>query len=271
MRRPIILALGVLAVLGVGAATFFYSKYRKSDADFQSMVAEEANTRLRYGQAINEIATIQDSLNTIVLGEEAARLQPSPLQSELGTSATNGDQAIARIALLKAGIERTKVRIQELDTRLRESGVKIAGLQKLITRLRTAVAEKEQYVASLTVQRDSLQTRVAGLTTELGTVLYVIGTKKDLLGSGVVVAKGGVLGVGKTLEPSGLVDETMFTALDTDAQSVIQIPAERAQVVSAQPVTSYVLQPIEGSGMVELRIVEPKEFRKVKHLVIVTA
>lgn len=271
MRRPIVLALGVLTLLGIGASILFYSKYRKSDADFQNMVAEEANTRLRYGQAINEIATIQDSLNTIALGEEAARLEPSPLQSELGTSATNGDAAIARISLLKAGIERTKVRIQELDERLKQDGVKIAGLQKLITRLRATVAEKEQYVASLTVERDALQTQVTGLSDELGTVMYVVGSKKELLDSGVVVAKGGVLGVGKTLEPSGLVDETMFTALDTDEQSVIQIPAEKAQVVSAQPVTSYVLQPIEGSGMTELRIVDPKEFRKIKHLVIVTA
>jgi hypothetical protein len=96
----------------------------------------------------------------------------------------------------------------------------------------------------------------------------VIGTKKDLKNSGVVVAKGGVLGLGKTLEPAGQLDETLFTPLNTDAQSVITIPADKAQIVSDQPVSSYALQQV--GEQLELRILDPREFRKVKHLVIVT-
>ena len=82
-----------------------------------------------------------------------------------------------------------------------------------------------------------------------------------------MASKGGVLGFGKTLEPSGTINESAFTPLDTDQQTVIRIPSDKAQVLSAQPVSSYVIQPV-GKDAVELRIVNPTEFRKVKHLVI---
>jgi hypothetical protein len=155
--------------------------------------------------------------------------------------------------------------------------VKITGLEKMIARLKKRVAEKEVLVARLSGQVDSLETRVTGLVAEvevkqreLGTIYYTIGSKKELTSSGVVVAKGGVLGLGKTLKPSGQTDECAFTALDTDQETVIRIPAEKDQVLSAQPVTSYVLLPA-GEHQVKLRILDPKEFRKIRHLVIITA
>jgi len=85
--------------------------------------------------------------------------------------------------------------------------------------------------------------------------------------SGVVVAQGGVLGVGKTLKPSGQVNETAFTPLDTDQETVIRIPARKAQILSPQPLSSYSLT-AAGKDMLELHILDPKEFRKVRHLVI---
>jgi hypothetical protein len=76
-----------------------------------------------------------------------------------------------------------------------------------------------------------------------------------------------VLGMGKTLEPARTVSEAAFKTLDTDQETVVHIPAPKAQVVSAQPVASYELTPV-GKEL-ELHILDSKEFRKIKHLVIV--
>jgi len=287
-RNNLAIALGVAVLVLVGASAFLYQRYQKSSSDFLAMQNEETAMRNRYGQAINEIASIQDSLNAIVLGDEAAaNLKPATLESEQNLSARS-DEALERIAVLKAGIERTKERIQELDAQLKKSGVKVAGLQKMITNLKKSVEEKEQLVADLTAQNEQLNQRVTSLNTEveqkstviaeqattleerrseLGTIYYAIGSKKDLTQSGLVVAKGGVLGMGKTLEASGKTDGA-FTPLDTDQQTVIHIASEKAQVLSDQPVASYVLEPV-GKEL-ELRITDPKQFRTVKHLVIVT-
>jgi predicted RNase H-like nuclease (RuvC/YqgF family) len=291
MRRTPIVVLAIVSVLLLGATGLVYSKYRQSVATNTALEAKEESTRARYGEAINEIAAIQDSLNAIVLGPDAARLLPSELPSEVQGSETSRDRALARIAVLRAGLERTKERVQELDQNLRKSGVKIAGLQRMITGLKKNIAEKEEAVAQLTTQVDTLQTRVTSLSTEvegkvqelaakqvelndrqheLATVFFTMGTKKELMKSGVVVAQGGVLGVGKTLKPSGQFNETAFTPLDTDQETVIHIPSDKVQILSPQPPSSYTLTPA-GDKAMELRILDPKEFRKVKHVVILTS
>jgi predicted RNase H-like nuclease (RuvC/YqgF family) len=289
MSRPVVIALAVLAV-ALGATTaVLYQKYRTTSANYASLQYDEAATRNRYGAAINEIAAIQDSLNAIVFGEDAASLTPTQLQAEQKLTETEGDKALARIAVMKAGIERTKEKIQELDTRLKQNGIKISGLQKMVANLRKTVQTKEALVADLTTQVEQLETRVTGLQAEvqqgeetirtqavaidetrreLGTVYYKIGTKQDLTSSGLVVAKGGLLGIGKTLEPSGHVKDDLFTAIDTDVQQVIRIPATRAEVLSAQPVSSYELTPV--GDQLELHITDPEAFRAVKHLLIMT-
>lgn len=281
MRRAGVFVLALISVALIGTTSVFYSKYKRSAADYSAMTVEKESMRQRYGQAIDEIATIQDSLNAIALGEDAARMIPAQAEAEVQGTGTQRDQVLARIAFLKAGIERTKQRITELDASLRKSGVKVAGLQRMVTSLRQNLAEKEALVAQLTTQVDTLQTRVSGLNTEvaqqqeeitdkqheLATVFYTMGTKKELINSGVVVSQGGVLGFGKTLKPSGQFSDAAFTSLDTDDENIIRVPAKKAQVLSSQPTTSYVLQQA-GENLVELRIIDAKEFRKVKHLVI---
>jgi hypothetical protein len=277
MRRTSVLMVTLLALLLLGATGVFYAKYHKAETDYAQMKSDDDNTRQRYGQAINDIAAIQDSLNTIVLGTEEAKMIPAQLESEMRLSENRGDEAMARIAVLKAGIERTKVKIEDLNATLARNGVKIEGLEKVIHGLRRSVAQREAQIAHLTTTVDSLTTNVNTLTAdvednrkELGTIFYAMGNKKALETSGVLVAKGGVLGVGKTLVPSREAREGAFTTLDTDQETVIQIPAKKAQVVSAQASSSYVLEP-SGDGFMELRITDPHEFRKIKHVVILTS
>jgi chromosome segregation ATPase len=289
MRKPVLFALIAAIVVLLGAGGVYFQKYRQADAAYTAMKAQDEETRDRYGNAIGEIAMIQDSLNALVMGESATELVPNDLQVERHLTETQGDIALARIAVLKAGIERTKQKIQDLDASLKKSGVRMAGLQKMVANLRKSVAEKEDQVALLTSQVGELQTQVTGLTEtveqnqdslyaqaqvieqkrrELGTVYVLIGSKRELTTSGAVVAKGGLFGIGKTLEPSGKVDESMFTALDTDQEQVIRIPAAKAQILSPQPVASYVLEPAGTETL--LRITDPQEFRKVKHVLIMT-
>ena len=291
MRKPVTFALvAVIAVL-LGGTVLLYQKYRQASADFAATKASEESTQNRYTEAINSIAQIQDSLSTIMLGDNTKLV--SGLQSEQKLTEAQGDEALNRIALLKAGVERAKSRIMELEANLKKSGVKVSGLQKMIANLKQSVTEKEDQIGQLSVRVDSLQTSVNGLTAEvqqnqetiqtqatnieekrkeLGTIYYVIGNKKSLTTSGVIAAKGGVLGLGKTLKPTGQVDESVFTAIDTDQQTVVEIPSvnsvKKVQILSAQPVSSYQLTS-NGNGL-ELRIIDPKEFRKIKHLVILT-
>ena len=289
MRRSVGFVLAAVAVLLLGATAVTYSKYQKSQSDFAQATANQEQMRQRYENAVGEIVAIQDSLNAIVLGEDQVSTTRNDV--EVNEPGTLHDNVQARLAELKGAIERTKDRIEELDHRLKRSGVKIAGMEKMIAGLKQSVSEKEVRIAELNGQVDTLQTRVTGLTTdvetkqaelsakqdelmarqqELATIFYTMGTKKELSKSGVVVSKGGVLGLGKSTELSGRFDESRFTSLNTDQENVIRIPYEKAQVLSAQPAGSYSLTPISKEAT-ELHILNAAEFRKVKHLVIVKA
>ena len=282
MRKPIQILLVVVLVALLGGIVVSYQQYKKAQANFATLQADSDATRARYTEAINEIATIQDSLNAIVMKAPGTHLDAADLDVEHRLTETGGDRALAHIAVIKAGIERAKTRIEQLAASLKKNNIKMAGLQKMIDNLSASVAEKESQVASLNVRVDSLQTQVAGLSTtvdqqtatiedkrrELGTVYYVAASKKTLTEAGILVAKGGVLGLGKTLKPTGKIDEARFTALDTDHDTVIHIPAAKAKVVSDQPLTSYELLP--AGGEMELRITDPAAFRTVRHVVIVT-
>ncbi len=282
MRKSIQILLAAVIVALLVAVGVSYQKYKQATVNYTAVKAESDATRERYTAAIGEIAAIQDSLNAIVVKGTTKSLTSSDLEVERKLTETGGDRALARIAVIRAGIERAKTRIEQLTANLQRAGIKMAGLQKMIANLNQTVSEKEGMVTELTTRVDSLTTRVAGLSTEvetqaatiedkrreLGTVFYVVATRKDLTTKGIVEAKGGVLGLGKTLKPSGQVNESLFTAMDTDHETVIHIPGAKAHVLSAQPLSSYELLP--SGDEVTLRILDPREFRTVKHVVIMT-
>ena len=281
MRRATIL----LSILTVALFVACLSLYVQTRRDADAMIAlrqSEQGTRARYDRTVQEISAIQDSLNAIAV-DATQSLSITNLGAERRLSPTGASETLARIAGLRT-------RIQSLESRLKDSDIRVASLDRMVKQLKQGLAEKEQAVARLGGQVDSLQTHVTDLTAsveeahtliaaqsdtlaqtrrELGTIYYVIGSQKDLVKGGVVAARGGVLGLGKTLRPTGNVDPATLHPVDTDEQTVIPIAATKARVITAQSPQSYSIEPV--NGQLELRILDPHEFRKVRHLVIVTA
>jgi cell division septum initiation protein DivIVA len=291
MRKPLQMLLAVAVLLLGGATIFLYSQYQKSQSSNASLQTSNRDTQDQYAQTINAIAEIQDSLSAIATGDKSMPFEPSNLHSERRMAAPNGQEALERIGLLRASIDRNKKRIERLESELHHSGLKVSGLQKMVASLRKTTTEKEQQIAELSAQVGTLQTQVSGLSTqvaqvqdtvrvrdavlqdrqhELATVYWVADTKQALSRSGLIEARGGLLGIGKTLKPSArTTDGSVFRTLDTDEQTVLQLPTAKAQVLTAQPLSSYELRLVNGK--MELHILSPQDFRKVRQLVIVTA
>lgn len=290
MRKPIAIAIAAVLVLLAAGTGMLYSRYRQTQASYARMQASDQNVREQYAQTIDAIAQIQDSLNSISVGEGQLSSESSSLSQERSMSGPNSQQALDRIALLRASIQRSKDRIASLEAEVHRRGIKVDGLQKMIAGLRRTVSEREQQVAELSTQVEGLKTQVNGLQTqvaevqdtvrvrdeaiatrqhELATVYYAAGSKSDLRRSGIITAKGGLLGIGRTLTPAAVGTTDAFKPIDTDQESVLRLAGKRAQVLTAQPASSYELRPTP-EGM-ELHILQPQEFRKVRQLVIVTA
>lgn len=282
MRGIAVFLLVAVVVLLIGATGVLFRKYEKSSSDY-------TQSQTRYNEAINAIAEIQDSLYSITAGDSAMGALSQGLRTEQNLTEPQTKQALEQISAINSSIGRTKVKIAELEQRLQKSGIRVAGLQRMITTLKKDVADKETMVTELNGRVDSLQTQVTGLQgevqqsqetihardqqleerrTELATIYFKIGTKKELKDSGVIVSTGGFLGMGKSVQLTGKFDENEFTRLDTDAETLIHTQAPKARVLSAQPASSYELK-LDGEEM-ELHILDVREFRKVKHLIIMT-
>ena len=281
MRRTTVI-LSILSVALIVLCISLVEQTRRDASMLSEARSNETAARARYDRTVQEMGTIEDSLNAIAI--DAARvMRISSLGSEQKLSPSGASLALARIAELRE-------RIQSLEAHLQSSDIHVASLNRMVKQLKQGLADKEQQIAQLGGQVNDLQTRVADLNTsvqqdqariaaqadtleqrrrELGTVYYAAGTKTDLMKGGVVVAHGGVLGLGKTLGPSNTADLASFRELDTDQETVIPLSGKKAQVLTPQPTRSYSIESV--NGRLELHILDAQAFRQVRRLVIVTA
>ena len=289
MRKPVLYALIAAVVVLVALAVALFIGYQRKSTDFANMKTAEETSRAGYAEAFNAITEIQDSLNAISAGDTTVRMLSAGAQSELKVTEAMRRDALERISLLNASLQRNKDRIRRLESGLKKSGLQVASLERMISDLKEQTLQKETYIAQLAGQVDSLHTTVTTLQTEvqqsqetikardesleqrrseLATVYYVVGSKAELVKMGVIASKGGLLGIGKTLAVTGSYDESQFQPLDTDRETVVPTTAAKVQVLTGQPVSSYELK-LEG-GHMDLHVLDSREFRKVRHLVIMT-
>jgi len=249
MRKAVPILLGIAVVALLGASAYLYQRYHQTSDQLAESRANEEASRGRYAQTIDAISEIQDSLNAIAVGDANVQMMSNKLKTEKDLNSPNGRDALDRIASLRESIQRNKERIHQLETAVNKSGIQMRGLKKMIASLKTSVNDKEAQVAQLTTQVNDLSTQVSGLQTtvqqdqeqiaqkdqsledrrkELATVYYVVGNKRQLRDKGVIDAKGGVLGLGKTITPSGNVATSLLTPVDTSRRS---FPSRRRRPV----------------------------------------
>jgi hypothetical protein len=287
MRKSVAIVMSLAVVALLAGIIILSMRYREQGRLFAETREAEQAVRTQFDSALQSIAEIQDSLSAIT--PETAHLLRLSQKTEMGSHMTETQKELMlnSIADLKTSIKNTKLRIRELETRLKDSQTKVAGLERIVDNLKKSMAERETTIQMLTVRIDSLSMTVTGLRAdvaqgqqkiveqegviaekqkEIGTIYYTIGTKKLLKEKGIITEAGGLIGIGKTAQLSGAFSDGDFTALDTDVVSEIPIGGQQPQVLSAQTRSSYEL--VGTEGLARLHILDPSEFRKVKYLVI---
>ncbi len=289
MRNPLAPILTAALVLALAGGVWLFLRYRDASSRYVDLQAAEQASRESYSRTLDAIAEIQDSLDAIAPGDSLLRSKPSSLVTEERLSGPNAKRALERIASLRASILRSRERIQRLEADLHRSGLRVGALQRVISNLRHDLAEKQAALDDMVGRMTELQGRVTGLEAavaegrdsllatsaeleerrhEMATVWYVVGSRRELLKQGFIVMKGGFLGLGGAPVPSSHGPETGLTPIDTDEATVIATRSTRARVLTPQPQASYELRKVDGS--VELHILDPGAFRKVRQLIIMT-
>jgi predicted RNase H-like nuclease (RuvC/YqgF family) len=138
-------------------------------------------------------------------------------------------------ALLKQQLDRDTQDISNLTSELEAQGIEIS-------QLRFSLSE--------------LNENIVILTTELNTVYYLVGTRKDVKRDSIIVKKG----IGGAATFSDETDKSKFIRLDKSSDKVINLTGfKKLELVPLRPEDSYSLER-DNDLIVRLKITDPDKF-----------
>lgn len=200
-------------------------------------------------------------------------------------------QMMADISSLKELSNQRQMRLQELESKLKNSTINNKELQGIIKALRNQIESQLEEIESLNQQLqtanrqihtlnhavDSLETTVTTITSErntaqeasqkleneLNTCCYVIATKSELKEHNII--ESGFLQ--KTKLMKGDFDKGYFVITDKRTLSRLPLGADKVKLLTTHPETSYELT--EGQGEKILVITQPEQFWSLTNYLVV--
>lgn len=191
-------------------------------------------------------------------------------------------------------LEQNRLKIAELDKKLKNSWYKNSKLRKITKRLKADIAQKEadiavlnEQVAGLNVKVETLTTNVENLNTtvndlstesaekaklieektnKLNIVYYVIGSSSDLKDKNVISKKGGLIGIGSATILNENFDTKEFKQVDMREISLIPIEGDKFEVITTHTLGSYKFEVGKGLSIIDA----DKFWKSSKFLVVKT-
>jgi predicted nuclease with TOPRIM domain len=284
MKSVKIIIAGLLISLGSSTFTNCNSSDEKKNvlADSLRNVNGELTGQLNEKSAalqefIESFNEIQENLNAI---KEKEKIVANA--SSKGDVKNKGNQIKEDIQAIYDLMAKNKNRISSLSEKLKQSNLKLAGMEKMIENLQNTITLKDEEIEDLKARMEGLNIELANLNTNyklvegenaqktdlLNTAYYSIGTSKELKEKNVISKEGGFIGLGKSTKVTDDFNKEYFTKINIEQTSSINIGAKKVKLLSPHPKSSYRLvgtKPVE-----KIEILNPKEFWDAsRYLVIV--
>lgn len=269
--------LAAALVLTIGSLTFTSCGGDKEKelnplADSLAGVNGELSGKLTEKEAamqefISSFNEIQENLNAI---KEKEKIVSSA--SSQGDVKSKEDQIKEDIQAIYDLMSKNKNRISSLSKKLKNSNLKLEGLEKMIENLQNSINLKDSEIAELKTKMEGLNIELSNLTTnyqeveqevvakteEINTAFYAIGTSKELKEKNVISKEGGFIGLGKTTKVKADFNKEYFTKVNIEQTASINIGAKKAKLITTHPSGSY---KIVGEKPVEkIEIINAKDF-----------
>ena len=163
--------------------------------------------------------------------------------------------------LLEAAKDNDRLR-SEVEEHLRtiEGQKDLIGIYLLrITELETQVVALTDSTRKLTEANEVLADSLRRITSRANTAWYVVGTRDQLVRSGVLTEEGGILGFGKSLAPSRAMARNTFTRIDRLRDTVIALPEAKEYKIVSRHDPGLVSVSVSSSGGT-MQIKDPERF-----------
>ena len=294
MKTKSFIGIAITFIAAISASSFITSCVTSSDGD-------EAKSPLTVARDSLQVALEnQDSLLVLMNDITEGMMQIKSMENILATSNLNGESFSKReqiktdMQAIAQALEDRRLRLEELEKKLAQSGHNNAILKRSIDNLKAQIAEQENTIAELrnelaqanikigelTQSVDSLSTTVQtvreekavveqkneNLTNEMNTVYYIIGSGKELKNAGVT--KGGGFLRSDKINTSQF-NSDLFIKADKRELRTINLYSKKAKVMTAQPTDSYSIEDVNGSKVLVIRDAE-KFWNQSAYLVVKT-
>jgi hypothetical protein len=226
---------------------------------------------------ISTFNEIQDNLNAIKEKEKIVA------KTTVGGDVKNKEDQIKEdIQAIYDLMGKNKSRINSLTKKLKDSKLKMEGMQQMIENLQNSLNMKDEEIAELKNKIESLNIELSTLNTDykdiqgenelktqvIKTAFYAFGTSKELKEKNIVTKEGGFIGIGKSNKLKDDFNKEYFTKVNIDETTSINIGAKKAKIITSHPSGSYKL--IGEKKVERIEITNPEEFWSVsKYLVII--
>jgi hypothetical protein len=301
-KRKTLIGLVVLVFLAVSiGAVVMFNKSQLDRIQLNSENTELEDVLFERDSMVNELISTLDTIESNLTFINKRRSQLVLQNSE--SIPTKNKSIIRDIQAMNAMLEKSRLEIEELGKKFEKSGIqlksfrnKIAGLNKRIEQqnnqivdLKLLVEKQNTRLVSINQQKDSLQNQVLSFrdtimykeeiinqkeelineqVDQLNTGYFAFGTFKELTENGVVLKRGGFLGIGKNRVLQNNFNEDYFTKIDITQNQSIPLNARKVNLISEHPFSSYKL--IEEDGLItKLEIEAPDDFWKISHYAVI--
>ncbi len=274
------------------------SIYKNKTSEINSLQTENVNINQELEERdslVNEMVTafndIEDNLKFIKEKREMLSIE-----NEKEGGRDQKQAIIEDIKLMNEMLEKSSTHIEDLEKKLKRSGIEMSSFRKKIENLNKNIEDQNTQIAALQQQIEDRDMMLATLNQKVDTMSFEIakkadtlaqkqelieektyqlnkgfvayGTYKELEENGVLKKDGGFLGLGKHKSLQENFDQQYFTELNIQDTKSIPLFSHKAKVISEHPDSSYSF--IEEDGVIAyLEIEDPEEFWKISKYAVI--
>ena len=292
--KLILLSAGLVIVLASCTDKETVTQLENTRDSLRVELDKQGNELTEYFHLFSDI---ESNINEIKQREQWISLQQ---EEELTSDKSSREQLVTDMKAINNLLSENKVKIDELNKKLKGSNYQTAKFKKMVTELEEKISNQESDIntlnlkindllaqnADLNIRIDSLNVintksseiithntvMIQELDSQIHKAYYAAGTSDELLERNIIEKEGGFIGLGKVERLNSQININTLNSVDIRDVSSFPLNSKNVELVTEHPQDSYRIVINEEENKVDrLEILDPERFwESTKVLVMLT-
>lgn len=281
-----------LIIIGLFGAMLYIGSNKQTE-QISQLKTEKTELKLELSdrdQLIDDMVTtfneIETDLQEITKKESAIEVQTGDVEQ----TKSKKDRIVDEIKYVNSLLEENKQKINYLNRRLKNSGVKIASLEEKVQQLEQSVLARDSSMKALAHMLEKKNYQIVQLNDKMDTMQQVIQKQKEVIDfqneetntaylttgnydelekQGIITTEKGFLFFGKEKVIQKDFSNESFREVKISETKRIPVKGKKAEIITNHPKNSYVFVKDSTQGLAYLEIKDPGAFWKVSRYAVI--